>query len=270
VNQDQLKEKLESLMPNVPEFTVVFTGKKSKKVDGLYYPDRKEIIIHNRNHTNENAIVYTGIHEFAHHVHFSSANRPTSTRSHTGEFWGIFHALLRKAEEEGVYENVFTNEKDFVNMTAEIKSKFIGENGKIMKEMGGLLMRAMELCKKHDVPFEDYLERTLAVPKATAQVAVRSFAENITPVHGFDTMKLLANIRKGPDRQAAETAIAKGESFHTIKSLVAGKPPEPVVGKGKVDKAEVLVSEKKRIQKKIEELKERMAEIDRQIAAMKK
>ena len=47
----------------VIDFTVVQTGKKSSKVNGLYKTDSHEILLHNKNFTTNNAIMYTAIHE---------------------------------------------------------------------------------------------------------------------------------------------------------------------------------------------------------------
>ena len=52
MNQDQLKTKLDEYTEN-KDFTVIFSGKTSKKVDGLYHPEKQEIIIHNKNGLNE-------------------------------------------------------------------------------------------------------------------------------------------------------------------------------------------------------------------------
>ena len=97
MNQTQVKDILLQLKDDVQEFTVIFSGKKSTKVDGLYKPLTREIIIHNKNTEDENAIVYTSIHEFAHHVHVSSSVVPVSRRAHTKEFWAILHSLMEKA-----------------------------------------------------------------------------------------------------------------------------------------------------------------------------
>jgi Zn-dependent peptidase ImmA (M78 family) len=66
MNQDQVKEKLLKLHDCTEDFIVIFSGKKSKKVNGLYKPDKREIIIHNRNLDNDNLLLYTAIHELAH------------------------------------------------------------------------------------------------------------------------------------------------------------------------------------------------------------
>ena len=64
MNQDQVKERLLQLEQVKTDFMVTFSGKNSKKVDGLYYPDKREIIIHNQNFVDDNQLMYTAIHEF--------------------------------------------------------------------------------------------------------------------------------------------------------------------------------------------------------------
>ena len=65
MNQDQVKEKLLQIDGEVADFSVVFSGKTSKKVDGLYHPEKQEIVIHNKNFEDDNALIYTAVHEFA-------------------------------------------------------------------------------------------------------------------------------------------------------------------------------------------------------------
>ncbi|MCK4514270.1 MAG: hypothetical protein KAU31_03380, partial [Spirochaetaceae bacterium] len=71
MNQDQVKEQLLRLEDDTEEFFLIFSGKRSKKANGLYHPDTREIILHNRNFESDTALMYTAIHEFAHHIHFT-------------------------------------------------------------------------------------------------------------------------------------------------------------------------------------------------------
>ena len=50
------------------EFSVVQSGKESKRVNGLYKPDTREIILHNKNFKTDNQVVYTAVHEYTHHL----------------------------------------------------------------------------------------------------------------------------------------------------------------------------------------------------------
>ena len=151
MNQEQVKEKLLQLNRNAEDFSLLFSGKKSRKVNGLYKPESREIIIHNRNFNDDNPLIYTAIHEFAHHIHFTGAAVPISSRAHTKEFWGIFHSLLYKAEEKGVYINIFEKNKDFIELTGEIKNNYLSKNGELMKDLGRLLIKAIKLCEEHSI-----------------------------------------------------------------------------------------------------------------------
>ena len=98
MDRDTVKEKLLKIEDAPLEFSLIYSGKKSRKVNGLYKPDTREIIIHNRNFeqgaTGDNLLLYTAIHEYAHHLHACSQGGKLSARAHNSEFWAIFHALL--------------------------------------------------------------------------------------------------------------------------------------------------------------------------------
>jgi hypothetical protein len=53
-----VKEQLQTLHNFPVEYSVIFSGKKSKKVNVLYKPGAKEIIIHNKNFFERGAITY--------------------------------------------------------------------------------------------------------------------------------------------------------------------------------------------------------------------
>ena len=103
MNQDQLKLKLDEYTDH-KDFQIIFSGKHSKKVDGLYHPEKQEIIIHNKNFSEENGLMYTALHELAHHIDFSDNRGKTTRNAHGGEFRAIFHSLLSKAIEMGDYD----------------------------------------------------------------------------------------------------------------------------------------------------------------------
>ena len=123
MNQDQVKTKLLELDKSVEDFTITFSGKKSKKVDGLYKPDIREIILHTENFGNDNQLIYTAIHEFAHHIQFTKSSIPISIRAHTNKFWNIFHNLLFDAESKGIYENVFKKDNPPTGAGNEINTE---------------------------------------------------------------------------------------------------------------------------------------------------
>jgi hypothetical protein len=251
---EQIKEKLLKV-----DFTVIMSGKKSKRVDGLYKPDTREIILHNKNFSGDHELMYTAIHELAHHVQFSKAVKPITSRTHTPLFWNIFHTLLKKAEELGVYENVFETVDEFRKLTETIRSGFLEKNGTIMKEFGRILIEAKELCDKYHASFSDYIERTLKLPKSSAETIMKTYAYNINPEVGFDNMKTIAGIKDEDKRREVESAILEGASPYMVKMNYLTEE------KDHATPVDALKQEKKSIEKKIRSLKTKLAMIQKQI-----
>ncbi|MDR1574924.1 MAG: hypothetical protein LBS37_02860 [Treponema sp.] len=265
MNQDQVKEKLLAIQDAPMEFSLIYSGKKSGKVNGLYKPETREIIIHNRNFeagAGDNLLLYTAIHEYAHHLHACSRGGRLSVRAHTSEFWAIFHALLEKAEAKKIYRDVFAGQPELAELTETIRKKFLHENGSLVKEMGKHLLKAHDLCAAIGVRFEDYVDRVLRIPRAAANVAIRAFEYDLNPEVGADNMRFLAGLRDGDARKAAETALIKGKSPDTVKMAARGKTAEE-------DPALRLEKEKLRLERTIETLRKRLEEVKKELAENK-
>ncbi len=262
MNQDQVKEKLLLLDNEVDDFTVIFSGKTSKKVDGLYKPDIMEIIIHNKNHGDDNSIMYTSIHEFAHHIQFTRSAIPVSSRAHTNKFWDIFHKLLFQAEEKGIFTNVFSSDQKFASLTNKIKKNFLVANGHLIKELGQLLMEAQCLCREKHVSFEDYVDRELGLHRTTAKTIVKIFARDVNPEIGYENMKTVARIKDDDTRKQAEEAFLEGKTPDMVKAeFTTRKKPD--------DTLTNLISEKDRIERTIDNLTVKLAKIERRIEDIK-
>jgi len=263
MNQDKVKEKLLAIEDAPLEFTLIYSGKKSKKVNGLYKPASREIIIHNRNFssddTGQNLLLYTAIHEYAHHLHACSRGGTLSPRAHTSEFWAIFHGLLEKAEAKKIYNDVFSVSPELLKLTDVIRDKFLKNNGELVKEMGKHLIKAHDLCTGIGVRFEDYVDRMLRIPRAAANMAIKMFEYDISPEVGADNMRFLAGIRDGDKRKAAEKALIKGKSPDTVKVQVKGKDSE------EIDPVAVLEKEKLRLERTIETLNKRLEEVKKEL-----
>jgi len=261
MNQDQVKERLLEVAEPKTDFTLIFSGKTSDVVNGLYKSETREIIIHNRNFTSDDQLMYTALHEYAHHLHCERKGGIASGRAHTNEFWGIFHELLVEAEARGHYRNVFESEPEFVDLTRRIRSSCIAENGKVMLEFGRLMIEAQSLCRKYKTRFEDYVDRALGVPRATANSAVRAAAFQVDPDVGWDGMRMAAGIRDPDARAAALDALRGGLSPAAVKARFSPtRPPE--------DAAERLVKEKERLERTIRSLRERLGEVERALAEL--
>jgi hypothetical protein len=224
MNQDQVKDILLSIEDAPLEFQVIFSGKKSGKVNGLYKCETREIIIHNRNFYNdksgENLLLYTAIHEYAHHLHACRRGGTLSSKAHTAEFWAIFHELLEKAEGKSIYKNVLFDSPKLQELTDTIKNKFLTANGGLVKELGRLLLEAHRLCEEIGGRFEDYLDRVLCIPKPAAQTAITMYQYDLNPSLGADNMRYLAGIRDEHDRDSAERALLAGKSPDSVRTAV--------------------------------------------------
>lgn len=268
MNQDQIKTLLLQLNPDVPDFSVIMTGKESKKVDGLYKPETAEILLHNRNFHSQEQLVYTAIHEFAHHVHFSSQERPTSSKAHTARFWEIFHRLLQKAEEKKLYTSIFLTEPEFVALTEKLKKQYLFKNGELMKELGQLLLEALELCRRHHTNFEDYLDRVLGVNRVTAKTVMTAFRQDLPPELGYDQMKFVSGLKNPETRSEVIQRLEQGETVDMIKvDLKAG--PEPLVFDGVKNKLEEMERERRSLEQQLARTQQRLADLANKIEQLK-
>ena len=267
MNQDQVKEKLLAIEDAPLEFSVIFSGKRSKKVNGLYKPDTREILIHNKNFqggsggekADVNLLIYTAIHEYAHHLHACARGGYLSARAHTAEFWAIFHRLLEKAEKKKIYKNVFSGSKELDDLTDLIRKKYLTQNGNLVKELGRLLLRAQDLCSALGGRYEDYVDRVLCIPRQAANLAVRMHEYGLKPETGSDNMRFLAGISDEEKRQAAENALLKGRSPDTVKTALRREPEDD-------DPRLRLEKEKLRLERTITSLNQRLAEVEKELA----
>ena len=273
MNQDQIKEVLLRLEPQAPDFQLLFTGKSSRKVNGLYKPETREILLHNKNFSSDEELVYTAIHEFAHHLHFCSSAKPSTIRSHTSMYWSLFHRLLAKAEELSLYRNVFIAEPEFQKLTDEIKSKYLATNGQLMKDFGQTLLLAVQLCGKHHVRFEDYMDRVLCIPRTTAKTVMASFAQNVTPDFGFDHLKMMTAVKDPDVRRDMEIKRREGYSPEMLRQELKGEPlpeitpspmPDPV--EAQVD---MLERSREQLKKKIDDWTQKLEELEQKIEVLK-
>jgi len=263
MNQDQVKDRLLRIENTKTDFIVTFSGKASKKVDGLYYPDRREIIIHNRNFTDDNQLMYTAIHEYAHHLQFTKTSVPVTTRAHTNDFWNIFHTLLFRAEEMNIYNNIFETNDEFRELTVKLRGEYLSKNGHLMKEFGSLLLRARELCMKYHASFEDYVDRILRLHRTEAKTIMKTYTLDINPEIGYENMKTVARIRDENMRKEVQEAFFERTSPDMIKSDLNPKAEFTT-------RLSYLESEKERIERSLDKLTAMLAKIERDIDALKK
>ncbi|MDC7218618.1 MAG: hypothetical protein PQJ59_01685 [Spirochaetales bacterium] len=263
MNQDQVKEKLLELDSEVEEFQVIFSGKASRRWDGKYYPDTHEIVINNKNFEDDNSLMYTALHEFAHHIQFTRHAKETTSRAHTNLFWSIFHKLLHEATEKGTYTNIYDEDPRFREVTEKIQEDFIQKNGELMKALGKMLVQALDLCQQKHVIFEDYIERELGLTRSTAKSAMMMFARDVDPSLGFDKMKMVAAIKEPKAREEATRALKDGKTQNEVKEEIKAakaKPPKSEYSS--------LKKTKKRLEKSIEELTLKLEDVTSRIETL--
>jgi hypothetical protein len=263
MNQDQVKEQLLRLEDDVEDFFLVFSGKSSKRANGIYHPDTREIVIHNRNFEHDNALMYTAVHEFAHHIHFTTSAVPVGPRAHTLEFRSILHRLLVRAEEVGIYTNPFDSDPEFVTLTRRLKTEFLERNGRIMKDFGEALIEAERLCRKRGARFEDYVERVLSMDRKTATTLMKIHSYDIDPSLGYSNMATVAGLGSDEKRARAEEAFLSGQSPDMVKVAVRGRDAEK-----EEDPVARLERERNRIRRTITSLQGKLSEIEERIVSL--
>lgn len=259
MNQDQIKSLLLNLANTSLEFTVTMTGKQSKKVNGLYKPDTREILLHNKNFIDDNQLIYTAIHEYAHHLQCEHDGVLRSARAHSVAFWARFHELLEKAEKEGLYTIGIEKSDELSTLTDEIKQKYLAENGKLMNELGKLLAKAQVLCKDAGIRYEDYIDRVLCLPRTAAKTAIRVSSVGVNPSLGYETMKIVASQPTPEKRMAAEQQFNAHRSPDLVKVNLAKKIEDE-------DPKERLEKEKRRLEKTIAMLKSRLDQVEQSLS----
>ena len=255
MNQDQLKALLLKVEECHEEFTLIFSGNKSRKVDGLYHPDTAEIIIHNKNMVREDELIYTGLHEYAHHLHRQNGVRPG--RAHTREYWAIFHRLLKRAEEKGLYRNPLRSDPELKHLAERLRREFLAGEGERMFAFGRLLTRAFEICRDRGYSFEDFVDRELGLHRRVAKTLMESARADLPADVGYENIKSLLRIKDPQQRSAAARELCQGSS----PDMVYQNFSRPRID-GEEDELARLMKEKRRIERSLHRLAERLKEID--------
>ena len=270
MTNDRIKEILLDIEQTSIDFTVIQTGKESKRVNGFYKPDTHEVFLHNLNFKSDNMLVYTAVHEYTHHVitvkkqEENPAYCPTC-RSHTQEFWATFGNLIAIAEEKGYYKIGWENSEALKELTEDIKTNYLAKNGELMQEFGKKLAKAYELCKEADVRYEDYIDRVLCLPRNSAKDIRKVAAVEVNPAIGFDNMKIVASVKKRDDRAEVEQEFLDGgKSPSTVREMMKQKSSEAK----KIDPKSKLEKEKNRLEKTIAQLTQRLEYVEESLASM--
>lgn len=264
MDNEKIKQILLDIQDSKLDFTVIQTGKDSKRVNGLYKPDTHEILLHNKNFKTDNQLIYTAVHEYTHHliteetIAVSGSNAPLNAKVHNQAFWAKFNELISIAEKKGYYVIGLENSPELEALTKEIRDNYLSVNGKLMQDFGRLLSKAHELCEQANIRYEDYLDRVLCMPRNSARDIMKIGMVPVNPALGYDNMKLVASIKKPEERNAAEQKLMNGSSPASVREMMkhasdTARSDDP---KSKLEK------EKARIEKTIAQLQERLEYVE--------
>ena len=262
MNQEMVKAQLQKLHDSPIDYTLIFSGKKSDRVNGLYKADTREIIIHNRNFlldggdVNESLLMFMAIHELAHHIRMAEKG-DKSARAHNQNFWACFHDLIDRAESMGIYRPEIDKEAQTLIDEAREISRQIAE---LQRNLGQVLLRIQEVCHKKGLSYEDIAERKAQISRQTQKISIAAFCIGDADV-GVDIQAEAAKERNESKREAVLAAGREGKSVVQAKQT-AKAPAVPPTGD---DETPSLIKEKRWIERTIESLTRRLEELEQQI-----
>ena len=268
MTNERIKEILLDIEETGIDFSVIQTGKESKRVNGFYKPDTHEIYLHNLNFKSDNELIYTAVHEYTHHkiTEKKLEDDPTyvcNSKVHTQEFWAKFGDLIEIAEKKGYYSIGWESNAELKELTEDIKTNYLAKNGELMKEFGKKLARAWELCKEANIRYEDYVDRVLCLPRNTAKDIRKVGASSVNPAIGFENMKVVAAVKKPDDRAAVEKEFMNGgKSPASVREMMKQQAAKQ---RGEDPKTR-LEKEKNRLEKTIAQLTQRLEYVEESLA----
>ena len=266
MDNESIKQALLQIQPTDLDFSVIMTGKESVRVNGLYNPETREILLHNKNFKSDSQLIYTAIHEYTHHLineeklAESGGKLLATGRAHNAAFWSKFHTLLEKAGELGIYKIEIEDNPELKELTEKIRRDYMEVNGRLMQEFGKLLAQAHALCEKANIRYEDYLDRVLCLPRNTAKEITKVGHIEVNPAMGFDNMKKVAMIKNKDDRAAAEEQILAGKPADTVAQLMKQHKKD--------DPRAKLEKEKNRLEKTITALQQRLQYVEESLESL--
>jgi hypothetical protein len=251
---EEAKRRLLLLRRPLEDFTLVFSGKKSRRINGTYYPARKEIAINNLNFVGEdneleeNLLMSTAIHEFAHHLVDTELDQPRS-RCHTALFWSVFDDLAEEAERTGVCR-LRPDEQtlELAEAAAEISRRMAA----LQRELGAALKLAAESCKRQGISPDDLFRRKIKLTMASCKRAMEADSLGAPESVNMDQQAALLAERSPERRRAMAEGIREGKTVDQIKRPADRPASEP-------DDFGRLSGERDRLERSIMRLQIRLA-----------
>lgn len=260
MNNEQIKSLLISIKPTETDFSVIMTGKESKKVNGFYKPDTHEIFIHNLNFQNENCLIYTAIHEYAHHLITVSTKINESKKGskvHNTQFWVTMDELLDIAIEKGLYQRKHSKE---IEEKINAAKKLDQEIAKLQQQLGSILHEIQELSEKEGERFEDITTHEIGLKQSTVKTSIKSSAIKINNI-GQDVLNICSKLNMNSTKtELVNQSIKEGKSVEQIKNIIQQNKKD-------ISPIERLEKEKVRLEKTISQLNQRLEYVNEALEA---
>lgn len=226
INQEAVKELLLKLEPCDTDFKVIFSGKKSGKINGLYKQNLSEIVIHNKNFKNDNELIYTAIHEYAHHLMWCKYHKIGKVPKHNNEFWSIMYNLVDLAEEKGLYKK-YPDEsvKKKIQSLVSSAKKINEEIASLYKKLGETITEIRKETDKHEIRIEDILIRECQLSKKTSEMAEKAYTYNIDSSLGQDLQQSVISEKDHEKQVSIIEDIKNGKTIYQAKQNI--KPDKP-------------------------------------------
>ena len=255
LTNETIKESLLKLYPCKEDFTVVMTGKEIKRVNGLYKPHTHEILLHNKNFKSDNALMYTAIHEFTHHV-LTTEKGVKTNKSHSGIFWSCFYDFIDTAIKSGIYSR---ERSEATRQLIEEAKQLQKELVEAQKKLGNLLQKIEESCKENGERHEDVFESDLQISRNKAKELM-----SMAIVNTDFSDELTKTVLTAKDKILAKNAIGGGKTPAQIKAIAQ----KATVPDDDLESPESLSREKKRLECTITKLQDRLVQVEETLASI--
>jgi phosphoribosylformylglycinamidine (FGAM) synthase PurS component len=275
MNQEQVKDQLLKLGIPCPDYRVVFSGKASAKVNGLYKPAECLIVIHNKNFTNDNALMYTALHEFTHHITLTRG-MVEGRNSHPVLFWALFHSVLKIAIDAKVYVDPYI-EDSTLSSKREAILQLLKQQNELNQKLGIAISEIEALSSEHGARIEDFFDRHARIPRKQAKNLEKAQLDfDLDDVKTKGSASLIDVVMsQGELTGKAVDMAADGCSIQQIKAVCSqGKIIDPRLDTGEEETAqERLEKLKKKLvleNNKKRKLEEKISSLDFEIDTLEK
>jgi hypothetical protein len=235
------------------DFVLQFTHRRHRRINGTYTLADHLIKINNLNFLREDALLYTAIHEYAHHLQYCARGKT----SHNREFWTLFHDLLDEAIAKGLTASPPTTDK-ITEVETELRG-LLREHADIEVRIAERMRALHTECAEIGVRTEFLVERRLQLPNNAARIyqkcASGSMGYQPGEYRNAEAMRLIAT-----HGDAAEIELRAGKTLVQAQSAA--------IGTEVIDPYEALRKERDQLSRRIGRLEERQEKVVQKMKQM--